>query len=209
MALLIAVSGTLGSGKDYIAENMLLPLLHKDLRVTKMAFADHIKVSVASEEQFHIHTVLYGSKDPAIRKKLQIRGTEEGRDKYGADIWITTLSNWIKLRQLRGDVIDVVLITDCRFQNEAQWIEDQGGLLIRVVAPDRHNHALDRESRGDPAVRESIASHISETALDSYKFTYVLDNTIGNVNVAADLDKIVRRFISANLDSASMWNIAP
>jgi hypothetical protein len=158
-----------------------------------MAFADHIKVSVASEANIPIETVLTGSKDPDIRKKLQTRGTEEGRDKYGADIWVRALDNWIKLRELRGDHSDVILITDCRFPNEAQWIEDQKGLLIRIHAPDRNRHRLNIESSGKPKVYNSIANHISETALDDYKFTYVLNNMFDQVNVKLELETILSR----------------
>jgi hypothetical protein len=208
MPLLIAVSGKLGSGKDYIVENLLLPLLHSDLRVSKMAFADHIKICVASEDGFPIDTVLTGSKDPAIRRKLQLRGTEEGRDRYGEDIWVTTLSNWISLRQIRGEKLDVVLITDCRFHNEGKWIEDQGGLLIRVSALDRHDLALDAESHGDPDVRRNIATHSSETALDTYKFMYTIDNTIGNKDVKCELEKIIYRFLNVNLNYTGLWKLS-
>lgn len=207
MPLIVAVSGKLGSGKDYITENIVLPLLHHETRVSKMAFADHIKVSVASENNILMEAVLCGSKDPVIRKQLQIRGTEDGRDKYGPNIWVETLANWITLRQLRGDVLDVVLITDCRFPNEAKWIESQGGLLIRVVALDRHDEALDRESRGDINIRNSIAMHSSETALDDYKFANVVDNSIGATDVANNVVKIIRKFLNTNLNHVHLWNL--
>ena len=46
--LIIAVSGKIGSGKDYIVTNMLSSII--DGIVSKMAFADHIKINVCSQE---------------------------------------------------------------------------------------------------------------------------------------------------------------
>ena len=204
MTLLIAVSGKLGSGKDYITENFLLPLLNKNISVSKMAFADHIKINVASQDGVPIETVLSGSKKPEIRKKLQIQGTEEGRDKYGEDIWVKTLENWIKLRTCRGDHLDVVLITDCRFQNEALWIEQQGGLLIRTVAKDRHDIALDKEAGSDPVVRHSIETHRSETSLDAYRFKYTIDNSIGQ-DSESQLKEIIQTYLNCNLKHMALF----
>lgn len=177
MPLVVAVSGKLGSGKDYIMENYLLPSL-RELglnHITRMAFADQIKINVASRYGVDITKCLSGDKSPELRRMLQIEGTEEGRDKYGDNIWTDTMENWITLRAMR-DNIDVVLITDCRFPNEASWVEQKGGLLIRINAPKRNNQRLDHECHGDMTVRNSIESHSSETALDTYNFTYVVDN---------------------------------
>lgn len=70
----------------------------------------------------------------------------------------------------------MVLVTDCRFINEADWIMNNGGLLIRVNAPTRNAQALDLSSDGDLNVRAAISNHVSETALDDYKFDYVVNN---------------------------------
>ncbi len=203
--LYIAVSGKIGSGKDYIMENFLIPLLSRDIAVSKMAFADHIKINVASQDNIAIETVLQGSKKPEIRKKLQIQGTEEGRDKYGEDIWINTLENWIRLRTCRGDKLDIVLITDCRFPNEAAWIERNGGLLIRTSAPDRNSIALDKEAGSDLAVRAAIETHRSETALDDYHFTYTIDNRIGS-DAETQLKELVMKYLKSNLNRAVLFN---
>jgi hypothetical protein len=175
LPLLIAVSGKLGSGKDYIAEHFLLPMIKGT--VSKMAFADQIKINVASQEpDIDLIQCLQGNKNAELRRKLQIAGTEKGRDIYGPDIWVTTLENWIRLRQLRDGAPDVVLVTDCRFLNEAKWIEDNNGLLIRVEAPSRNEFALRQESKGDQDTYNSIKDHPSETALDNFAFLYRINN---------------------------------
>lgn len=178
LPLLIAVSGKLGSGKDYVIENFILPRIPG--RVVRMAFADQIKVTVASRHGFPVRSCLEGDKSQELRRMLQIEGTEEGRDKYGPDVWVQTLENWIRLRKIRGEEIDAVLITDCRFENEADWIERNGGLLIRVNAPSRNQAALEQESGGNLDAYHAIAGHISETALDSYPFNNVVNNEPGD-----------------------------
>lgn len=194
LPLLIAVSGKLGSGKDYVIENFILPLIQG--HVVRMAFADQIKVTVASRSGIPVESCLQGDKSMELRRMLQIEGTEEGRDKYGPDIWVQTMENWIKLRKIRGEKIDAVLITDCRFENEAAWIERNGGLLIRVNAPSRNYAALVQESGGNPDAYKAIAEHISETALDSYQFTHVIDNEPGN-DVRRSTTDMVLKFLSS------------
>lgn len=204
--LLIAVSGKLGSGKDYIIENYILPCIHG--RVSKMAFADHIKINVASQQHLPLDILLHGQKTAEVRHALQSAGTEEGRDKHGPDIWVNTLDNWIKLRQLRGDDLEVVLVTDCRFPNEARWIEDNDGILIRIVAPDRNDATLLKEANGDEQVYTSIKTHISETALDNYTFRYVIDNS---KEAAAGVHEQVRRmlyeYIRSHLNRSDLFKV--
>lgn len=178
---IIGVSGKLGTGKDYVVENFIVPYLHsKGLSTSIVAFADQIKINAATQNNLPIME-MYGDKTPEIRKMLQIAGTEEGRNKFGEDIWIRYLQNLITLRSLR-DKIDVFIITDCRFLNEAEWIKQDSGLLIRINAPDRNSQRLNNESHGDPELRIMISKHPSEISLDDYVFSHVIDNSIPNVD---------------------------
>lgn len=203
LPLLIAVSGKLGSGKDYIAENLLLPLI--STTVSKMAFADHIKINVASQDpNVSLRQCLEGAKSTELRRKLQIAGTENGRGLYGPDIWVSTLENWIRLRRLRDKTPDVVLVTDCRFPNEAKWIEDNGGLLIRVHAPLRNEFALKRESNG--CTYTAIKEHISETALDEYPFKYTVSNDPEfQLTVGHQISEIVNMYINEHQDHSNCF----
>lgn len=181
----LAVSGKLGVGKDYVMEHLLLPSIMSGKKVSKMAFADHIKINVASQDRIPIRQMLVGQKSMALRKRLQFEGTENGRDKYYPDIWIDTLQKWAELRSIR-DGLDIVLVTDCRFPNEVEFIESNGGLVIRVEAPDRNEIALQQESSDDPVKYDCIKNHRSETALDDYKFEYVFQNGVALENDSDD-----------------------
>lgn len=194
--ILIGISGKLGSGKDTIAKFLPDAMPSKGLRVTYMAFADHIKVSVASRLGRNIMD-FYDRKEPSDRKLLQEEGTENGRDKYGDDIWVNTLWNWSIVRAMR-DGVDVIIVTDCRFPNEAEFIETHGGLVIRIDAPDRNELALQKESKGDVSAYNSISCHQSETALDDYAFKYRINNTIAaQATVMSQITPIITEFLSA------------
>lgn len=57
---------------------------------------------------------------------LQNWGTELFRHHFHSDIWIASLENKLRFGQ------DDVVITDCRFPNEARAIKRVGGLVVRI-----------------------------------------------------------------------------
>ena len=57
------------------------------------------------------------------------KGTEEGRLKYGEDIWAKTLQMWIRVYKDRG--LERVIVTDLRFPNEVKWLKQQGGYTFQ------------------------------------------------------------------------------
>lgn len=166
---IIGVSGKLGTGKDYLTDKLIKPFfISRGMTVCTMSFADQIKVNVASRNKLHIND-MYGTKDPTLRKLLQKEGTELGRDKYGENYWVDQLATWIELRKMRNEV-DVVIIPDCRFPNEVEWVESTGGVVFRIEATDRNIERLRRESGGDLKLYDTIANHASEISLDKYSF---------------------------------------
>ena len=58
------------------------------------------------------------------RMALQLMGTEAGRDVFHSDIWVISLLNRAKGRN--------VVVTDVRFQNEIRYIQENKGIIIRV-----------------------------------------------------------------------------
>jgi len=184
-------SGKLGVGKNYIAEKIFYHNLPKKNTLI-MALADHFKVDTVSKDNVEFDKVFI-KKDDRTRRLLQIRGTEEGRDKYGKDIWIRTLQTWIKLYHDRG--VERFIITDVRFPNEAEWIHQLGGYTFRVNAPKRNEKALKEESDGDQKKYESISKHASEVGLDNYQnFSYILNNDYGEEDkITVEIDQIINR----------------
>lgn len=90
---------------------------------------------------------------PQIRRLLQRLGTEAGRETMWENIWVDAA-----LKNLNEN--DKIVITDVRFINEAQAIEDAGGQIWRIK----------RTGFGP------VNDHPSETALDRWNFTKVISN---------------------------------
>lgn len=105
------------------------------------------------------------------RKILQLMGTECGRVIIHPQIWVNSF-----LADYKEDLIlsplgsdNVIgsrwIATDMRFPNELKAVEDRG-FTIRI-------------NRGSYKVKEGVAEHPSETALDNAKFKHTLENSEG------------------------------
>ncbi len=167
----IGVSGNAGTGKDFITRNFLVPILTNGNSYVIVSFADHFKLESIVKDKLDRNKV-YGRKDKETRVILQRKGTEEGREIFGKDLWVNILDE--RLTQYKERGISYVFVTDCRFPNEIDYIHSKGGVVIRIEASDRHQKAMTVEN-GNDAV---IVNHISETAVSGYnKWDYVIDNS--------------------------------
>lgn len=71
---------------------------------------------------------LEAKKHPEVRRLLQRIGTEAVRDIIGPD-------TWVQLAERSMLIGKHVVITDCRFPNEAAMIRQRGGLLCWIDRP--------------------------------------------------------------------------
>lgn len=167
--ILIGLSGKMGVGKDYIAHNILMPYLEKkNIKTLMIAFADQIKVNTSVKHNINLFD-MYDTKNENIRRLLQKEGTENGRNKYGDNIWINYVDKWTDIYSKRG--IQAFIIMDVRFKNEAEYIKSKNGLLIRIEAPLRNKERITNEKNS-----LEIQKHISEIDLDDYKFDNIINN---------------------------------
>lgn len=105
------------------------------------------------------------------RLLLQLLGTDCGRDIIHPNIWVNSLfadyqPKYTMNSEKWNKPISNWIVTDVRFENEAQAIKDRGGVVIRV-------------ERGyqNPLMPEiSVDEHPSETSLDNYEFDHVIQN---------------------------------
>lgn len=160
----IGLSGWARTGKDTIADNLV-----ETKGYTKISFAQPMKeamyrldpritVNEVVNTSLRVGIDVYdweGLKDrsPDIRGLLQRFGTEVGREMFGENFWVD-----YALRHIPDGTKAV--FADVRFPNEADAIRNLGGEVFRV------------ERLGVVAAND----HISEHALDKYKF----DGTIQN-----------------------------
>ena len=111
------------------------------------------------------------------RDALQLMGTEAGRQVFHQDVWVISLLN-----RARGK--DVV-ITDVRFQNEIKYIQENGGIVIRVRRGDDPVWYEDMSLLNTESSRLEYMSkfniHRSEWDWVGCDFDYLIDND-GNIS---------------------------
>lgn len=187
---IIGISGKIGSGKDTFAELLAEQLVGK---VERHALADKlrliteivsgIRMSITHEvnkpfcNEIRNYTqdqknIVIKQFNKTIGETLQLVGTDLFRNNYDTDIWVKSFFNEEVDKKLNDDKI--IIIPDVRFINEADYIIQEGGYLIRL--------------EGDPmGVRKNSLrdlNHISETELDNYtKFDKVIYNDKKDINV--------------------------
>lgn len=174
-----AFAGNLKTGKNYVAENIFIPLLPKKNTLV-MAFADHFKVDAITKKNLNYENV-FGYKDEKTRIELQKMGTENGRDKFGQNIWINTVDTWMKIYHERG--IERFIITDLRFKNEYEYLKNKNAKIIKIEAPLRQKENLKGEDL-------NILNHRSEIELNDISFDNIINNDY-NENIIEDLKKFI------------------
>lgn len=198
--LIIGVSGEIGSGKDTVTDRFLIPELeNRQYRVQKLCFADALKVELIAKLGIDFAKIFTDRRDFEMRQLLQQYGTEEGRDKYGDDIWIKHLDAWMKLWMTRG--YNCFIIADVRFPNEIQYVESLGGNVIRIKAASRTLIRMTQEAKDDPKKLADISTHRSETGLNMLSFKYTINNDINEEStvqhqVLTILNQVVQRGIN-------------
>lgn len=141
--MIIGLCGYKNSGKDAVAAYLI-----KTYDFERKAFADPLKHSVAALLNIPMQDVDKFKNDPemyvdlrpnnpgyfsesrlSFREFLQRYGTEAHRDVFGKGFWLdATLP-------IKSYVGKSIVVTDVRFQNEADRIKELGGLLVQVYKP--------------------------------------------------------------------------
>jgi dephospho-CoA kinase len=171
--IVILLSGKAGSGKDTfwnITNNHFSPRV----KCFRLAFGDAVK-KLAME-----HAGWNGIKDAPGRKLLQSLG-EVGRE-YNEDSWVNKIIPALKRHAANGT--HLVCITDCRYPNEIERIKEIEKELGTVITV-----RIERPTREDLGAN---SRHLSETALDSYRFTHTLFNN----GTEKEFEEQVHRFLT-------------
>jgi hypothetical protein len=147
----IGLSGKAGAGKDWVGREVLRPLGYM-----QWAYAWPIKTQMVGRGESFEDVMV--NKPPRVRELLQVVGTEQGRDVFGQGYWIRQFGAWLRiLHEELG--LRKFYVTDVRFPNEVEAIQELGGKVVRLV----HGPGLTYPLAGTPA-----ENHSSETALDKY-----------------------------------------
>ena len=107
------------------------------------------------------------------RLALQLMGTEAGRNVFHQDIWVVSLLNRAKCKN--------VVVTDVRFKNEIDYIQQNGGIIVRVKRgeePEWYKLAEDAAAGLSSAIMEIKDKGIHQSEWDwiGSDFNYTIEN---------------------------------
>lgn len=190
--MIIALTGKKGAGKDTVAAHLI-----KEHGFERKAFADPLKRSVAalfdipftdvdkfkndtkvcvelleyaSESDANIHDANYAFvKGFTFREFLQRYGTESHRDVFGENFW---LDYTLPLDGFYYQGKNIV-VTDCRFDNEAKRVKKVNGQIVEVFRP-----GLPEQ---DPHRSESGLSYVEAD------YTFMNTGTIDDIGKKVDV----------------------
>jgi hypothetical protein len=167
--MLIGLCGAAGCGKDTLAYEFVMHDAYEQYRmadpIKNMLMQFHIRLDTWEDREAKEKPIPWLGVSP--RYMAQTLGTEWGREMIHPDIWV-------KLAQGRWAHLNAggkgrLVISDIRFDNEAKWLRDAGGILIKIQRPE--------------LLKMDNDTHRSETGVDER----LIDNVVINDGTKDDL----------------------
>jgi len=150
---IIGVTGLARSGKDTFCAIAAKTLSKYDKKLMKGGFADAVKADVhqllVKRAGISAYTEIPEEK-VLIRPLLVAYGTNLMR-KMNKDVWVNRVKPMLDLS--RTTKIPLV-ITDVRYQNEVDWIKEEGGKIV-YVEQEGIKPPNAEERKNDPIMRKS------------------------------------------------------
>ncbi|MFN5443251.1 MAG: hypothetical protein ACK48V_03390 [Crocinitomicaceae bacterium] len=156
--LLFGISGVARCGKDTLKTHLLNKFQKMGLPSISISFATALKQDLDPflKEKLNISAFTENSSEKQIiRPMLVCWGTDTCR-KINPDFWIEKIEKRIQ-SSIENKII--VVIPDVRYENEAKWIQKNGGFVIHLtrmgIKP-----ANFEEKVNDPIVKKIANAHI-------------------------------------------------
>ena len=194
MGPLIGLTGPPGAGKDAAALHLV-----EQHGFHRLAFADEIRwaclvldpfIDDFGGRGFRLSEIVefYGwdyakTEVPEVRRLLQVLGTELGRELHGPNVWVNKVFDAIG----RLDEDQRIVISDVRFQNEADAIRSHGGRIVRL-------------NRSTPS-SDDVMAHRSEVESAGLKPDAVIPNHGSLAELHGRLDRLVTRSLALRRSS--------
>jgi hypothetical protein len=160
--MIIGIHGKAGSGKDTFA-SFLIEAASK-YSFNRFAFADPVYEVV--DIIFRIKSREIADKeanipewDMSLREMLQKVGTDMARKVIGDNIWIENMK-----MQIAGAPALNTIITDVRYENEANYIKREGGVVLFVRSNKNHRN-------------QTVRNHDSEEGMCYERADLIVANT--------------------------------
>ncbi len=179
---IIGLTGKMGCGKDTAAD-MIVSEMNYRTHFVKVGFADALKEGMKATFGLTFDEVndrtLKETPHPKLcgrtpRYVMQMFGTEFARKLIADDIWLKVMEYRIKDIELKG--FGSVVISDVRFENEAEFVRSLGGTLWHI------------ERDGNPHITEG--SHVSESGVAKHPDDVVIKNN-GSLDELYDVIKSI------------------
>lgn len=177
---LVALTGKARTGKSTIAD-----YLTEAHDFTQVSFAFPLKQSIMN--MFSLDSKVLESSDSketvlpwlgkSPRELMQTLGTEWGRDLVHPNIWIILAERKVEEIKAKNRHKGIVL-TDVRFENEADWAKRQGFHLWRVNKQDA----------------QPISSHPSESGVAVSNFDVFINNNEGLSDLYMTVDSLLASY---------------
>jgi hypothetical protein len=193
MTRIVGLLGYIGSGKGTVATQLV-----EEYNFRQDSFAASLKDACAAMFDWPRHLLEGDTKESreyrevvdewwaqqlgipnfTPRYALQIMGTDVLRNNFHQDMWFLTLRN-----RIRKNPEQSVVISDVRFPNEIKFIQDQGGILIKVnrgIDPAWYETAV-MANKGNSIAKNIMektysSAHLSEWAWVGSKIDYEVNN---------------------------------
>ena len=165
---IIGIGGNARSGKDTLASNLVSILGELNIKAEKVSFANALRQSVDDfllrELGISAFTEDKKEKD-IIRPFLVFWGPDimRGRDE---DVWVKKLQSSLKEDQVN-------IISDLRFTNELDWIQNNNGVSVMLSRPNA-NPANKYEEEENKKLRQSVNLKFSLADLKKENRDYIL-----------------------------------
>jgi len=152
---MIGITGLARSGKDTLAIN-LKTIIEKDLKceVKFYSFASAIKGQLEDflERYYDISPFSEDTDKKNITRPIMVAHGEQMKKCFGEDVWLKEVVKQIeKDKTLKKNIFPI--ITDVRFDFEANKVQEKGGIVIHISRID-NSPPNEIEAKNDPIVKK-------------------------------------------------------
>lgn len=160
----VGLTGGAGCGKDTLAQELV------NMGWVRVAFADALKdmcidyLGLTHDDAYTQEGKMRFNETWGMtnREILQKVGTDAMRNGFNDEVWVKIAG--IKIKKYLDEGKKVV-VTDCRFDNEAELCESLGGICVKIVRPSMQSNLTPSEQK-----------HASEAGINEKLIAFEINN---------------------------------